>query len=91
MNLGLDFFRRRDGGATVTGATHLPQPVDIAEIRGAILSKIVLACGKDVNQATKHDWYVATVLTLRDRIVHQWLRSQRGNQDRQQAGLLSVA
>jgi len=49
----------------------------VADIRGAILSKIVLAAGKDVNQATKHDWYVATALTLRDRIVHRWLQSQR--------------
>jgi starch phosphorylase len=49
----------------------------VAEIRGAILSKIVLAAGKDVNQATKHDWYVAAALTLRDRIVHRWLQSQR--------------
>jgi len=49
----------------------------IAEIRGAILSKIVLASGKDVNQATKRDWYIAAALTLRDRIVHRWLQSQR--------------
>src|SRR5258708_16230197 len=49
----------------------------VAEIRGAILSKIVLAAGKDVNQATRHDWYIAAALTVRDRIVHRWLRSQR--------------
>ena len=24
--------------------------------------------------ATKHDWYQAAALTLRDRIVHRWLR-----------------
>ena len=49
----------------------------VAEIRGAILSKIVLASGKDVNEATKRDWYVAAALTLRDRVVHRWLQSQR--------------
>src|SRR5947207_5856573 len=50
---------------------------NVADIRGAILSKIVLTSGKDVNQATKRDWYIAAVLTLRDRIVHRWLQSQR--------------
>ncbi len=49
----------------------------VAEIRGAILSKIVLTSGKDVNDATKRDWYIAAALTLRDRIVHRWLQSQR--------------
>ena len=38
---------------------------------------LALIRGKDVNQATKRDWYIAAVLTLRDRIVHRWLRSQR--------------
>ena len=51
----------------------------VADIRGAILSKIVLTSGKDVNQATKHDWYIAAALTLRDHIVPRWLQSRRDN------------
>ncbi|MDQ8727699.1 glycogen/starch/alpha-glucan phosphorylase [Bradyrhizobium sp. LHD-71] len=56
-----------------------PDPVhdDIAEIRGAMLSKIALMVGKEPERATKHDWYVAAALTLRDRIVHRWLESER--------------
>ncbi|TMJ82693.1 MAG: hypothetical protein E6G79_12460, partial [Alphaproteobacteria bacterium] len=52
------------------------QPVDelaLAEIKGAILTKLRLAIGKDVGMATRHDWYNAAALALRDRIVHRWL------------------
>jgi starch phosphorylase len=50
---------------------------EIAEIRGAMLSKIALMVGKEPERATRHDWYVAAALTLRDRIVHRWLQSER--------------
>ena len=50
---------------------------DIAEIRGAMLSKIALMVGKEPERATRHDWYVAAALTLRDRVVHRWLQSER--------------
>ena len=49
----------------------------VAEIKSAILSKIILVAGKDVKHANIHDWYIATALTLRDRIVYQWLQSDR--------------
>ncbi|GAB1716591.1 MAG: Glycogen/starch/alpha-glucan phosphorylase [Nitrobacter sp.] len=55
---------------------------DIAEIKSAILSKIVLVAGKDVKRANIHDWYIAAALTLRDRIVYQWLQSDRAAQSR---------
>ena len=49
----------------------------VADIKSTILSKIVLVAGKDVDRASIHDWYIATALTLRDRIVHHWLQSDR--------------
>jgi starch phosphorylase len=52
----------------------------VAEIKSAILSKIMLVAGKDVKHANIHDWYIATALTLRDRIVYQWLQSDRSAQ-----------
>jgi glycogen phosphorylase len=54
-----------------------PTHDDVAEIRGAMLSKIALMVGKEPERATKHDWYVAAALTLRDQIVHRWLESER--------------
>jgi glycogen phosphorylase len=50
---------------------------DVAEIRGAMLSKIALMVGKEPERATRHDWFVAAALTLRDRVVHRWLESER--------------
>ena len=49
----------------------------VADIKSAMLSKIVLVAGKDVKRASTRDWYIAAALTLRDRIVYQWLQSDR--------------
>jgi starch phosphorylase len=53
----------------------------VADIKSAILSKIVLVAGKDVKHANIHDWYIAAALTLRDRIVYQWFKSDRATQN----------
>src|SRR4051794_1605574 len=60
------------------------QPVDelsLAEIKSAILAKLRLAIGKDVGMATRHDWYKAAALALRDRIVHRWLTTDKQSYD----------
>ncbi len=60
------------------------QPVDelaLAEIKGAIIAKLTLAIGKDAGMATRHDWYKAAALALRDRIVHRWLVTDKANYD----------
>jgi hypothetical protein len=50
---------------------------DIAELKSAILAKLTLAVGKDPTAATDRDWFIAAALTVRDRIVHQWLVAER--------------
>src|SRR6202047_1344231 len=60
------------------------QPLDelaLAEIKSAILAKLRLAIGKDAGMATKHDWYKAAALALRDRIVHHWLTGDKQSYD----------
>ena len=62
----------------------LDQPIDelaLAEIKGAILAKLRLAIGKDAGMATRHDWYKAAALALRDRIVHRWLTAEKQSYD----------
>src|SRR5258705_5218733 len=62
----------------------LGQPIDelaLAEIKGAILAKLRLAIGKDAGMATRHDWYKAAALALRDRIVHHWLTAEKQSYD----------
>jgi starch phosphorylase len=62
----------------------LNAPVDelaLGEIKSAILAKLTLAIGKDAAMATRHDWYKAAALALRDRIVHRWLLSEKQSYD----------
>ncbi|MEA2838392.1 MAG: glycogen phosphorylase [Bradyrhizobium sp.] len=62
----------------------LNAPVDelaLAEIKSAILAKLTLTIGKDAAMATRHDWYKAAALALRDRIVHRWLLSDKQSYD----------
>src|ERR1700756_1660398 len=68
-------------------ATRFPkpgQPIDelaLAEIKSAVLAKLRLAIGKDAGMATRHDWYKAAALALRDRIVHHWLTAEKKSYD----------
>ncbi len=67
-----------------TNFPALGQPVDelaLAEIKSAILTKLRLAIGKDAGMATRHDWYMAAALALRDRIVHRWLTAEKQSYD----------
>ncbi|MDB5657154.1 MAG: hypothetical protein JWQ94_4767 [Tardiphaga sp.] len=59
-------------------------PVDelaLAEIKSAIITKLTLSIGKEASFATRHDWYKAAALTLRDRMVHRWLLSEKESYD----------
>jgi len=47
--------------------------------RQTILNKLTLAVGKDATTATDRDWFVATTLSLRDRVIHRWLQVDREN------------
>ena len=48
---------------------------DVAAIREAIVDKLTYAIGKRVVTARPRDWFVATALTVRDRVVERWIAS----------------
>jgi starch phosphorylase len=50
---------------------------DVAALRRALVAKLAYAVGKDPLVASRHDWFVATALTVRDRIVDRWFPSTR--------------
>src|SRR5690242_6661349 len=52
---------------------------DIDEFKATVLAKLTLAVGKDASSATDRDWFVATALALRDRIIHRWLTVDRAS------------
>ena len=61
-----------------TSRIALPaQDEDVAALRRAVIAKLTYAVGKDPVVATERDWFVATALTVRDRIVDRWMTSTR--------------
>jgi glycogen phosphorylase len=50
---------------------------NVEEFKATVLAKLTLAVGKDAETATDRDWFVATALALRDRIIHRWLTVDR--------------
>jgi starch phosphorylase len=70
-------------GAPETRLPLLPDtPVtdrDIDDFKATLLAKLTLAVGKDAANATDRDWFVATALALRDRIIHRWLTADRAS------------
>ncbi|POR44397.1 glycogen phosphorylase [Methylobacterium sp. V23] len=52
-----------------TRPLHKPSGDDVADLREAILAKLVYAIGKTPRTARERDWFAATALALRDRVV----------------------
>ncbi len=69
-----------------------PRSVDTPGIRKAILGKLIYAVGKDPEHATVHDWFFATALATRDRMVDAWMDGTRETyvRDRRRVYYLSL-
>ena len=65
---------------------------DVAELRAAILGKLAYSVGRDAASASPHDWFVATALAVRDRIVDRWMDERRRDEaaPRKQVYYLSI-
>ena len=73
--------------AALTGDPNEPRREigdDAAELRRVVLEKLLYTVGKDKNAASDRDWFIATALAARDRIVQSWISTTRANyaQDR---------
>lgn len=69
-----------------------PSRLDRDGLREAILAKLAYAVGKDPARATRHDWFLAVALTVRDRLVDGWMATTRGvyEADRKRVYYLSL-
>ena len=64
---------------------------EVAEMRDAILGKIRYAAGREQASARDHDWFLATALAVRDKVVDRWLDSiQRTPNDAKQVAYFSL-
>jgi glycogen phosphorylase len=50
---------------------------EVEEFRASLLGKLTYVLGKDRQSARERDWFIATALTVRDRIAEHWLASDR--------------
>src|SRR5262245_29344459 len=55
------------------GALGGPSEQALADVKSAVIAKLVLAVGKDPGAATDRDWFLAAAFAIRDRIIHRWL------------------
>ena len=55
----------------------MPDSGSAEDMRDAIVGKLTYMVGKDRGSALDHDWFMATALAVRDRIVDRWLDSAR--------------
>jgi starch phosphorylase len=51
--------------------------LDQDELEKAILAKLIYQVGKDPKTATRHDWFIALALAVRDRLVDGWMATTR--------------
>ena len=54
-----------------------PRTSSVETLRQEILERLTYSVGKDPAVARPHDWLTATILTVRDRIMDQWMESSR--------------
>jgi len=47
----------------------------VADLKQAILDNLYYAQGRVPDLATHYDWYMATALAVRDRMMHDWIQS----------------
>ncbi len=72
--------RRRDSRDWRAPTPIADQPTtedEVDQFKAVVLAKLTAAIGKDPPAATGRDWFVATALALRDRIIHRWLAADR--------------
>jgi starch phosphorylase len=82
----------RTAPATTIDASAGVSPDDVAILRDAVLAKLTYAICKDPLVATDRDWFVATALAVRDKIIEHWMPSTRASyrNDRKRVYYLSL-
>ena len=50
---------------------------DVAAFRAAVINKLTYMVAKTASHAREHDWFMATALAVRDRIIDRWSETTR--------------
>ena len=52
---------------------------EVAKLRDLVLQRLISTTGKDQTSASQRDWFIATALVARDRIIKAWITSKKTN------------
>jgi hypothetical protein len=58
---------------------------EVSQLRQTILEHLISTTGKDRSAASSRDWYIATALVVRDRIIQSWIPSKKSAYDSDRA------
>src|SRR5208337_2190700 len=75
------------------GANHgMTDGDEVGHLRELILERLISTTGKDQTSAGQRDWFIATALVVRDRIIRPWIASKKANyeEDRRRVYYLSL-
>ena len=66
-----------DANLTGPGMDALHSTIEPNDMRASIVAKLTYQVGKSIDTASERDWFVATALAVRDRIVDRWFETTR--------------
>jgi glycogen phosphorylase len=78
----LDHVRLVAAEAEAAAIPAVAESSEVARFRAEILAKLTYSVGKFRRHASHHDWFVATALAVRDRVVDRWLESTEADAER---------
>jgi starch phosphorylase len=67
----------RANGSAISRIALPAQDEDIASLRRSIVAKLTYAVGRDPIVASDRDWFIATALAVRDKVVERWVPATR--------------
>jgi len=65
-----------------TGGNQIRVAMDPATFKRTVLDHLLYTCARELTVATPRDLYLALAHTVRDRLVHRWLATQRTYEER---------
>ena len=65
--------------SNLSGADDATNPEGVAKLRELIVKRLISTTGKDQTSASPRDWFLATALVARDRIIKAWIASKKAN------------
>ena len=77
MEKSLNEVRPADADDRVRAYRAPLSDAEVEDTRSALLAKLTSAVGRKPDTASDRDWFVATALTVRDRIVFHWMEANR--------------